>query len=127
MDGGDPLDERDDELHRSEVEAVLETRRELGPSYDAALVDSFADRVERVVERRTAEELGRLERRGGHAEAAGRRQTALGIVSVGVGIPISAITLAVPHGAASLGALVVAWCGIFGVNMAHAWQNRGVR
>jgi hypothetical protein len=118
---------RDDELQRSEVEAVLETRRELGSSYDAALVDSFADRVERAVERRTAEELTRREGRIGHAEAAGRRQMTLGIVSVGAGIPISAITLAVPEGVASLGALVVAWCGIVGVNAAHAWQSRADR
>ena len=119
---------QDDELHRSEVEAVLETRRELGSTYDAALVDSFADRVERAVERRTAEEVARHDRRGGRADEAGRRQMTLGIVSVGSGIPISAITLAVPHGGvASLGALVVAWCGIVGVNAAHAWQSRDAR
>jgi hypothetical protein len=29
----------EEELERSEVEAVLETRRELGASYDAALVE----------------------------------------------------------------------------------------
>lgn len=117
----------DDELHRSEAEAVLETRRELGSSYDAALVDSFAERIERAVERRTAEELALRDRRSRNAEAAGGRQTALGIVSVGVGIPISAIALAVPEGAASLAALVVAWGGIVGVNAAHAWQSRGGR
>ena len=124
MDGGGHTD---DELQRSEVEAVLETRRELGSSYDAALVDSFVDRVERAVERRTAEELAIRDRRARHAESGGGRQLTLGIVSVGVGVPISAITLAVPEGAASLGALVVAWAGIVGVNVAHAWQNRGGR
>ena len=36
-----------DDLERTEIEALLETRRELGPQYDAALVDSFADRPRR--------------------------------------------------------------------------------
>ena len=34
----------DDELERRDFEALLATRGELGPDYDAALVDSFADR-----------------------------------------------------------------------------------
>ena len=75
---------------------MLETRRELGPRYDAALVDSFADRIERAVEARVATDLA--ERRSGRqADAgAGKRQTALGIVSLVAGIPVSAITLAIP-------------------------------
>ena len=32
-----------DRVERQEVEALLETRRELGPTYDEALVDAFAD------------------------------------------------------------------------------------
>lgn len=114
-----------DDIERSEVEALLETRRELGPSYDAALVDSFADRIDRAVERRIDEDSSQRRLAVRSSETAGKRQLALGIVSVGVGIPISAITLAVPEGAASLGALVVAWAGIVGVNAAHAWHGRG--
>ena len=105
-----------DELERTEIEALLETRRELGPQYDAALVDSFADRIERAVAERTPSPRS--------SEAAGKRQLALGIVSVVAGIPVSAITLAVPDGAASLGALIVGWTGIVGVNAAHALQGR---
>ena len=36
-------------VERQEVEALLETRRELGPTYDEALVDAFADRIEAAV------------------------------------------------------------------------------
>jgi hypothetical protein len=113
------------DIERSESEAVLETRRELGLQYDAALVDSFADRIERAVEGRVAADLA--ERRSGRqADAdAGKRQTALGIVSVVAGIPISAITLAIPHDGDFL-TLVVAWVGIVGVNVAHA-RRRGPR
>jgi hypothetical protein len=64
----------EEELERSEVEAVLETRRELGPSYDAALVDSFADRIERAVEKRTADVLSSRDLRRHHADSGGKRQ-----------------------------------------------------
>ena len=41
------------------------------------------------------------------------------------GIPITAITLAVPEEAElSLFSLLVAWGGIGAVNVAHAWSSR---
>ena len=44
-----------EELERAEVEALLRARQELGAEYDAELVQSFADRIERAVESRLAE------------------------------------------------------------------------
>ena len=55
-------------------------------------------------------------------ESAGKRQLALGIVSVVAGIPVTAITLAV--GDADLPGMVIAWAGIVGVNLAHSRQSR---
>jgi hypothetical protein len=110
----------EEELERSEVEAVLETRRELGASYDAALVDSFADRIERAVEKRTADVLSSRDLRRVHADSGGKRQLALGIVSMVAAIPIS-ITLGVTD---NLAPLLVSWAGIVGVNAAHALQGR---
>lgn len=110
-----------DELERSEVEAVLETRRELGLRYDRELVDGFADRIQAEVERRAGAELHT--RQQGHAaqRSAGTRQLALGIVSLVAGIPITAITLAVPENAdLSAISLILAWGGIGTVNAAHA-------
>ncbi len=71
---------------------MLEARRELGPSYEPALVDSFAERI------------------------------ALGVVSLGSGIPITAIAgnAADP----GLAGIVVAWAGIVGVNVAYALRGR---
>ena len=113
----------EEELERSEVEAVLETRRELGASYDAALVESFADRIERAVEKRTADVLSSRDRSRVHADSGGKRQLALGIVSTVAAVPIS-ITLGVTD---NLGALLVSWAGIVGVNVAHALQGRSDR
>jgi hypothetical protein len=114
----------EEEIERTEVEALLETRRELGSAYDAALVDSFADRIERAVGKRMADEVSTRHFADRAGEAAGKRQTALGIVSVVAGIPTTAIALAVPEGPTSLASLVVAWGGIVGVNAAHALQGR---
>lgn len=113
-----------EDVDREEMEAVLETRRELGAHYEPALVDSFAEKIERAIDARVAERTGGRDvqgRRDAKArEAAGNRQMALGIVSLGTGIPITAI-------AGSFGDLpgvIAAWTGIAVVNVAHAWQNR---
>ena len=114
-----------DSLERSEVEAALETRRELGLRYDRELVDGFADRIEAEVSRRVGAEV-QVHQQAQRAHAsAGPRQLALGIVSVLAGIPLSAISLAVPEsGELSLFSLIITWGGIGAVNVAHAWQSR---
>lgn len=114
-----------EELERSEIEAVLEARRELGLRYDAELVDGFADRIEAEVNLRVRSEVQVLEQiRRAHASA-GPRQLALGIVSIVAGIPLSAICLAVPeNGELSLLSMILTWGGIASVNVAHGWQSR---
>ena len=116
----------DHELERTEIEALLETRARAGgggttprsstpsPTGSSGAVDQpgrpgpLGAPLRRPVAR-----LGR------------KRQTALGIVSTVMGIPITAITLAVPpDGDTKLASLVVAWAGIVGVNIAHARQSR---
>lgn len=112
----------DDELERTEIEAVLETRRELGLRYDTELVEGFAERIERAVDKRVADEIATRHFGDRAHESAGKRQLALGIVSVVAGVPVTALTLAINDG--SLAAMLVGWCGIVGVNAAHALQSR---
>lgn len=115
----------DDALERTELEAVLETRRELGASYDAALVDSFADRVEAAVEQRAA---ARLAQQGAHVHHQGGgqvRQFALGVISLVAGIPITVAPLVASDN--GLPGVVVAWLGIAGINAAHASAINGPR
>ena len=113
----------DEELERTDIEAALETRRELGLRYDAELVDGFAERIERAVQRRVADEVESRQRARMPDRSAGSRQLALGIVSTVAGIPISAIALAAGDGS-GLPALIVSWAGLVGVNAAHAWQSK---
>jgi hypothetical protein len=111
---------REDDLGHGDIEAALAARRELGARYDAELVDGFAERIERAVERRAAERGELARRRTAATGDAGGRQLALAIVSLVAFIPISTV----------LGlndefvALLVTLAGIVGVNVAHAWQSR---
>ena len=111
----------DEDLERGELEARLEARRELGLEYDAALVDGFADRIERVVTARAEERHAQLERVHRHQAAAGGRQLALAIISMIALLPVS-IVLGVNG---QLVALVVTFAALVSVNVAHAWQARG--
>ena len=105
---------------RQEVEALLEARRELGPSYDAALVDSFAERVERAVAEQVHATLAERQQDRGREKEREQRQFVRGIVSLGTGIPITAIA----GGIEGLPGMVVAWVGIAAVNAAHALSGR---
>ena len=104
---------------REDVEALLETRRELGPSYDEALVDSFAERLERAVAERVDAQVQRRAPRPPDV-GAGARQLALAIISLVACIPIS-ITLGVND---ALVPLLVTLAAIVAINVAHALQSR---
>lgn len=110
----------DEGLDRNDIEAALETRRELGLRYDAELVDGFADRIERVVEQRFSNELDSRRRADAAQAAAGPRQLALAIVSLVAFIPIS-----IPLGVqGEFVPLFIALFAIVAVNLAHAWQSK---
>lgn len=108
------------DLGHGDIEAALATRRELGARYDAELVDGFAERIERTVDRRVAEQVALQQRHSAVAAGAGARQIALGIISLVTFIPIS-IALGVNG---ELLALLITLAGIVSVNVAHAWQSR---
>jgi len=110
----------EDDLGHGDIESALAARRELGARYDAELVDGFAERIERAVDRRVADQVALAQRRTAAVAGAGGRQLAIGIVSLIAFIPIS-IVLGVNG---EFLALLVTLAGIVGVNVAHAWQSR---
>jgi hypothetical protein len=94
-------------VERSELEAAIEARRELGQEMEPHVIDSFVERIERRLgERRT--DFSRRDR--------GREGSfILAIVSLGVAIPITAIAVT----QAGLVGLVVVWIGIVAVNAVY--------
>ncbi len=95
---------------------MVSARRDLGPEYDAALAESFVERVESRLEQRVAEATTRRLKR---SRAGQNKQLVLAITSVVMGVPISAFSA----GFADLPGLLVSWAGIVGVNLAHAWKR----
>jgi hypothetical protein len=113
------------DLTPEEIAAALAARRELGPEYEDAIAASLADRVEREIAARVSaasfppEGRREAERAYGRPARDGGGSRAIGIMSLIMGIPVTAIVA--PKGVASI---AVAWGGIALVNMAHAFGRR---
>ena len=111
------------DIDRQDAAAALEVRRELGPSYEQEVVDSFAERIEQAIAARVDAGMAEARSRRKQEDDRDSKQMALGITSMALGIPISAIAA----GTAELPGLVVSWAGIVAVNAAYAWQHRRFR
>jgi hypothetical protein len=101
--------EREELVPREEARATLAARRELGPEYEDELVEAFAEKIERRLAKREKAELEHDEDRRGISFVAA-------LVSLGCGIPITAIALS----GGGIPALVVVWTAIVLVNVALA-------
>ena len=102
-----------------DLEATLAARAELGREYEPALVEAFVERLDATIERRVSAEVAH---RVPEPEDP-RLPFTLAIVSLGTGIPISAISA----GTEGLRGLLVAWGGIVGVNAVYALSRRRPR
>jgi hypothetical protein len=106
-----------DRITREDVSSLVGARRELGEEMEPEVIDAFLDRVEAAAERRAAAQRPPREMYPGQGRG---EQLALSIISLGTGIPITAI-------AAEQGGIVgmlVVWAGIVGVNFSFSRRNR---
>ena len=109
----------------TDVRAAWEARKELGPEYEEHIASGLADRVEELVAYRTAElrHQGEVRTHDEELERTAHRQSfVLGIISLGVGVPITAISAT--NVEPGLLGVAVAWAGIVGVNLAHRFTGR---
>ncbi|MGW5850024.1 hypothetical protein ACWFQ8_19080 [Streptomyces sp. NPDC055254] len=108
---------------KKELDATLDARRELGPEYEAALVDSFVEKVDTQVRRRLAEERLAAARGDGPAARSATGDANFGerfgfaVITLVLAIPLSAVGATQAGG---LEGLLVTWAGIVGVNFIHA-------
>ncbi len=105
-------------LTPDEIRAAAETHRELGPDYQSAVIESFLDKVGKEIDARVdarvavaRTEQAQLPARFGSRGSA----LALAIVSMSLGIPLTAIVAGNGEG---LAALVVIWVAIAVINIA---------
>jgi len=110
---------------RRDIEAALAARRELGPEYQESIAAGLAERVEQLAAIRTADlrnEAQIREREANEGQLTRNQRLALAIVSLGTGVPITAIAaLQVEPG---LLGVLVSWAGIVGVNVAAGWRRK---
>lgn len=110
---------------RRDIEAALAARRELGPEYDDQIAAGLAERVETLAQQRSLElrSQQQVERSEESVERSTRtQQFVLGIISLGTGIPITAISASMVD--PPLIGVLVSWGGIVAVNVAHALSSR---
>ncbi|GHE26595.1 hypothetical protein GCM10017673_30600 [Streptosporangium violaceochromogenes] len=116
------------------MRATIEARRDLGPEYETALVESFVDRLDATIAARVRAELSGA---GAHSQHSPypphppvpppRRGVnpaiPIALGSMGIGVPLTGIAA----GAAGTAGLLLAWGGIVAINLAHAagrWRGR---
>jgi hypothetical protein len=93
---------------QEDLQASIEARRELGRDHEPELVESFVARIEeRLAKRPSAHPTARPDGREG--------SFVLALISVGAGIPLTAIALNL----GGLAALLVVWIGIVLVNLGY--------
>lgn len=106
-------------LPREELRAVVEARRELGPDYDPALVESFLDKLEAGIAARVRAAVDARVPERDRAKGRSDSSLTLALGSLGFGIPLTAMA-----GSAGLTGLLVVWGGIVAVNVVHALNRR---
>ena len=129
-------DVTDSPLSAGELRAAAETHNELPAEYRDAVLDSFVDRVGREIDARVDARLAQAAARPlapqlGPAPLAQKAPKppkpfsplAMGLGSVALGIPITAI-VANASGATGIWGLLVVWIAIAVINLAYAAKLR---
>lgn len=106
---------------RNDLRAAVAARQELGPDYEPEIIDSFLERLDARIAARDAVPTmqpaqypaQQPQQAPGNNDPGG---LALAIVSVGAGIPITAIA-ATQEG---LLAIFICWGGLVGINLARS-------
>jgi hypothetical protein len=105
---------KDDDGLAKDLEAVVEARRELDPTYEPALVEAFLERVDKAVEKRVKAELKARKRDDKpwldkeHVYA-----------TMGLSIPITVVAGVF----GDVYGIAAAWSGIVVLNLAGAWGD----
>ncbi len=126
---------------RKDLDATLQTRKELGPEYEEELVESFLEKLDGAVDRRVRRQLAERQmevaRGRGQGSRGGSPTSASPAYPEGLGprlwLAVTSLVLAIPLSAIAavntgLAGLLVCWGGIVAVNVlqaSRAWFRRG--
>ncbi|TDB95715.1 hypothetical protein E1267_41580 [Nonomuraea longispora] len=101
---------------REDFQATLDARRDLGPDYEEALVDSFTERLDATIAARVRAELDRDTAPPHKKSTPGAPMIPVALGSMAMGIPLTAIASA----NAGLVGLIITWLAIVVINVAAA-------
>jgi hypothetical protein len=114
-------------LTPDEIRAAAETHRDLGPEYHLAVIESFLDKVGREIDARVDARVAAQQVPAAPARPpAGRERSAfaLAIVSISLGIPLTAISVTAGPHPPGISGLIVIWFAIAVINVAYSWHGR---
>jgi hypothetical protein len=113
-------------LSPDEIRAAAETHRDLGPDYQSAVIESFLDKVGREIDARVDARVAAAQPPAPPARPASRERSAfvLAIVSMSLGIPLTAITVTAGSHPVGIGGLLVVWLAIAVINVAYSLGHR---
>lgn len=115
---------------KKELDATLQTRKELGAEYEAELVESFLEKVERkldtTADRRVRRQLAEQQMTTARGGERPRGELEFGTFGERFGFAAVSMVLAIPLSAigghmGGLSGLLVTWAGIVGVNAVQAF------
>jgi hypothetical protein len=123
-------DVTDSPLSAGELRAAAETHKELPSEYRDAVLESFVDRVGREIDARVDARLAQAAARPADQKPAPHPPAprapkpvsvmVLALGSIALGIPLSAIVLAVGTHPAGFAGLLVIWIAITVINLGYA-------
>ncbi|WP_336206530.1 hypothetical protein [Nonomuraea sp. LPB2021202275-12-8] len=101
---------------REDLQATLAARRDLGPEYESALVDSLVERLDATIAARVHAELQMRGAVPPKQKSSGNAMIPIALGSMGIGIPLTAVAA----GTAGVVGLMIAWVSIIVINVAAA-------
>ncbi|WP_329176401.1 hypothetical protein OG754_24270 [Streptomyces decoyicus] len=110
---------------RKDLDATLQTRKELGPEYESELLESFLEKLDRSVDQRVRRQLAEQQLQVARGARPPRprgdgkeiwERFGLAALSLVLAIPLSAIAVS----QAGQPGLLMCWAGIVGVNAVQA-------
>ena len=119
-------------LTPDEIRAAAETHRDLGPDYESAVIESFLDKVGREIDARVDARVALpppyipSAPPAVSAKPASRERSAfaLAIVSMALGVPLTALTVTAGQHPVGIGGLLVVWIAIAVINVAYSWHAK---
>jgi hypothetical protein len=103
-------------VERSDVEAALEARRELGQAYEPQIVDALVDKIEQRLDERARDRPAPAPRHHFY-------ETRLALGSMGLGIGVTAVANSDAHGVGGILISIVAWIAIAVINVVYALRR----